>query len=105
MCNPRKPNRKPLLNLGSIMAGSLSHFRRAEKAALAFACVLGIVGAFSIPFMVVLFSLFLELVSRLVAQCSATPAAVAATPPCSATPFQTPISVRHLPGMGGGGKV
>ena len=38
----------------------------------------------------------------LVAQCSATPATVAATPPCSATPFQTQISVRHLPGMGGG---
>ena len=39
----------------------------------------------------------------LVAQCSATPAAVPATPPCSATPFQTQISVRHLPGMGGEG--
>ena len=39
---------------------------------------------------------------HLVAQCSATPATVAATPPCSATPFQTQISVRHLPGMGGG---
>ena len=39
----------------------------------------------------------------LVAQCSATPATVPATPPCSATPFQTQISVRHLPGMGGGG--
>ena len=38
----------------------------------------------------------------LVAQCSATPATVAATPPCSVTPFQTRISVRHLPGMGGG---
>ena len=38
----------------------------------------------------------------LVAQCSATPATVATTPPCSATPFQTQISVRHLPGMGGG---
>ena len=38
----------------------------------------------------------------LVAQCSATPATVAATPPCSATPFQAQISVRHLPGMGGG---
>ena len=38
----------------------------------------------------------------LVAQCSATPATVAATPPCSATPFQTQISVRHLPGQGGG---
>ena len=38
----------------------------------------------------------------LVAQCSATPATVPATPPCSATPFQTQISVRHLPGMGGG---
>ena len=42
-------------------------------------------------------------VSSLVAQCSATPATVAATPPCSATPFQTQISVRHLPGQGGGG--
>ena len=39
----------------------------------------------------------------LVAQCSATPATVAATPPCSATPFQTQISVRHLPAQGGGG--
>ena len=39
---------------------------------------------------------------NLVAQCSATPATVAATPPCSATPFQTQISVRHLPGHGGG---
>ena len=38
----------------------------------------------------------------LVAQCSATPATVAATPPCSATPFQTQLSVRNLPGMGGG---
>ena len=38
----------------------------------------------------------------LVAQCSATPATVAATPPCSATPFQTQISVRQLPGTGGG---
>ena len=38
----------------------------------------------------------------LVAQCSATPATVAATPPCSATPFQTQISVRHLPARGGG---
>ena len=37
----------------------------------------------------------------LVAQCSATPATVAATPPCSATPFQTQISVRHLPAQGG----
>ena len=37
-----------------------------------------------------------------VAQCSATSATVPATPPCSATPFQTQISVRHLPGMGGG---
>ena len=41
----------------------------------------------------------------LVAQCSATPATVAATPPCSATPFQTQISVRHLPAQGGGGEV
>ena len=39
----------------------------------------------------------------LVAQCSATPATVAATPPCSATPFQTQILVRHLPAHGGGG--
>ena len=39
----------------------------------------------------------------LVAQCSATPGTVAATPPCSATPFQTQISVRHLPARGGGG--
>ena len=38
----------------------------------------------------------------LVAQCSATPATVAATPPCSTTPFQTQISVRHLPARGGG---
>ena len=38
----------------------------------------------------------------LVAQCSATPATVAATPPCRATPFQTQISVRHLRGQGGG---
>ena len=38
----------------------------------------------------------------LVSQCSATPATVAATPPCSATPFQTQISVRHLPAQGGG---
>ena len=37
----------------------------------------------------------------LVAQWSATPATVAATPPCSATPFQTQISVRHLPAQGG----
>ena len=37
----------------------------------------------------------------LVAQCSATPATVSATPLCSATPFQTQISVRHLPGQGG----
>ena len=42
--------------------------------------------------------------STLVAQCSATPATVAATPPCSATPFQTQISVRHLPAQGGGGR-
>ena len=40
--------------------------------------------------------------AALVAKCSATPASVAATPPCSATPFQPQISVRHLPGMGGG---
>ena len=37
----------------------------------------------------------------LVAQCSATPATVAATPPCSATLLQTQISVRHLPAQGG----
>ena len=43
---------------------------------------------------------FLLLAEALVAQCSATPATVPATPPCSATPFQTQISVRHLPGMG-----
>ena len=43
-----------------------------------------------------------ELLLYLVAQCSATPATVAATPPCSATPFQTEISVRHLPEPGGG---
>ena len=44
-----------------------------------------------------------ECAATLVAQCSATPATVAATPPCSATPFQTQISVRHLPAQGGGG--
>ena len=52
---------------------------------------------------------FASLAGCLVAQCSATPATVAATPPCSATLFQTQISVRHLPGMpvrhsGGGGQ-
>ena len=31
----------------------------------------------------------------LVAQCSATPASVAATPPCSATPLQRQLDVRH----------
>ena len=31
----------------------------------------------------------------IVAQCSATPASVAATPPCSATPFQRQLDVRH----------
>ena len=31
----------------------------------------------------------------LVAQCSATPASVAATPPCRATPFQRQLDVRH----------
>ena len=41
--------------------------------------------------------------TSLVAQCSAAPATVPVTPPCSATPFQAQISVRHLPGMGGGG--
>ena len=45
---------------------------------------------------------FRNLPQILVAQCSATPATVAATPPCSATPFQTQISVRQLPGQGGG---
>ena len=40
-------------------------------------------------------------VPALVAQCGATPATVAATPPCSATPFRTQISVRHLPAQGG----
>ena len=49
-------------------------------------------------------SYYLSGSTPLVAQCSATPATVPATPPCSATPFQTQISVRHLPGMGGGGK-
>ena len=39
--------------------------------------------------------------AHLVAQCSATPTTVAATPPCSATPFRTQVSVRHLPGQGG----
>ena len=38
----------------------------------------------------------------LVAQCSATPATVAATLLCSATPFQAQISVRHLPAQGEG---
>ena len=33
--------------------------------------------------------------THLVAQCSATPASVAATPPCSATPFQRQLDVRH----------
>ena len=45
----------------------------------------------------------LIIAQSLVAQCSATPTTVAATPPCSATPFQTQISVRHLPARGGGG--
>ena len=40
---------------------------------------------------------------HLIAQCSATPATVAATPPCSATPFQAQISVRHLPAHRGEG--
>ena len=44
-----------------------------------------------------------HVLKRILAQCSATPATVAATPPCSATPFQTQISVRHLPAKGGGG--
>ena len=39
----------------------------------------------------------------LVAQCSATPATVAATPPCSATPFPTQIFGATPPGTGGGG--
>ena len=34
-------------------------------------------------------------VGNLVAQCSATPASVAPTPPCSATPFQWQLDVRH----------
>ena len=38
----------------------------------------------------------------IVAQCSATPATVAATPPCSATPFQTQIRC-DTSGAGGGG--
>ena len=54
-------------------------------------------------FFVSSFFLFFSAKNRhLVAQCSATPATVAATPPCSATPFQTQISVRHLRGQGGG---
>ena len=36
-----------------------------------------------------------DFVIHLVAQCSATPASVAATPPCSATPFQRQLDVRH----------
>ena len=36
-----------------------------------------------------------NVVRSLVAQCSATPASVAATPPCSATPFQRQLDVRH----------
>ena len=47
--------------------------------------------------------IFDKLLISLVAQCSATPATVAATPPCSATPFQTLISVRHLRAQQGGG--
>ena len=39
--------------------------------------------------------MFKELRVSLVAQCSATPASVAATPPCSATPFQRQLDVRH----------
>ena len=35
------------------------------------------------------------LFGSVVAQCSATPASVAATPPCSATPFQKQLDVRH----------
>ena len=41
--------------------------------------------------------------TRLLLQCSATPATVAATPPCRRTPFQTQTWVRHLPAQGGGG--
>ena len=52
---------------------------------------------------VVLCSFLGRFPGALVAQCSATPATVAATPPCSATPFQTQISVRHLSAQGGGG--
>ena len=39
----------------------------------------------------------------LVAQCSATPATVAATPPCSATPFQTKFRCDTSRDRGGGG--
>ena len=35
------------------------------------------------------------LITFIVAQCSATPASVAATPPCSATPCQRQLNVRH----------
>ena len=49
------------------------------------------------------FSVWGSVPCNLVAQCSATPAIVAATPRCSATPFQTQISVRHLPAHRGGG--
>ena len=42
------------------------------------------------PWVAVIFSL-----ESLVAQCSATPASVAATPPCSATPLQRQLDVRH----------
>ena len=48
----------------------------------------------------------LGVVVFLVAQCSAIPATVAATPPCSATPFQTTKfrcdTSRHTGGGGGG---
>ena len=49
------------------------------------------------------FGLLKKDLESLVAQCSGTPATVAATPPCSATAFQTQISVRHFPGQGWGG--
>ena len=39
--------------------------------------------------------IWLEELPNIVAQCGATPASVAATPPCSATPFQRQLDVRH----------
>ena len=41
------------------------------------------------------FLCFKEKGPSIVAQCSATPASAAATPPCSATPFQRQLDVRH----------